>query len=356
MEKEKRAQKKTGKDEIKKIPSMRSPDFRTLSVDKTDEKYQKKLDGVVTAAISHINKKTTHRKTDDGQGWLFDVESLSALDGCVELKDPESNELNFAASQLTDIIALDLTNKVPYGISDDKLTKFLDYSLDVESYMSYRGVIDKNQAVKQLKKDLCVLFNASIKATIKRHVKEDGRDKVITERQEIRIIDERPDGEIRKSAHIHVALSFARYLMHSQVMAYPLKILVSTKNHNVYYIGRKLAEYYNVNRTKRQKNCISVEKLLESTPEIPTLKEEKQGKKNYRNRCIEPLEKALCALQDVGIISKWHFMDKGRKEIQIDDLTKYGTGYDEWCQRFVFFELKDYPDYISEKEKKYLGN
>lgn len=315
-----------------------------------NEKYKKFLQGTVTNTATTISKKTKPSITNDGEN-IYDQTGKGG--GVVILTNPNEHELSLASSQLLDVITLYLTEKLPYGASDQSLTKFLDCDLPVEDYLKYRGLKDKNQAVKEIKKDLDTLFNVTMHAEIKRNRRRKNKDtgeyeiKEVIEKSKIRIIDEEPDGEIRDYAHFHIALSFARYLVHSQIMAYPLPILLSAKNKNIYYIGKKLAEHYNINQFKKQKtkdkNYIGINALLAYTPEIPTFEEEEAKKKNYRERCIEPLVKTMEALVEAGIVDKWHFTNSKKQELNIENLTQYRLSVEEWKKYLVYFELKDYP-------------
>ncbi len=324
---------------------------KDITLDEVEGKYKKFYQGTVTNSATAISKKTKPTKLTDKSA-TYDL--AGKTEGSVILTNPAENELSLASSQLMDVITIYLTEKLPHNASDESLTKFLDCKLPVETYMNSRGLSDKNQAVKEMKKDLETLFNMRMVAETKRMAPR--KNKVtgevtfrkVTEKMAIRVIDAKPDGEIRDYAHFHIALSFARYLVHSQIMAYPLPILLSAKNKNIYYIGKKLAEHYNINqfkaKRKTDKNYISISALLEYTPEIPTFEEERNRGKHYRQKCIEPLEKTLDALMDLGVVSKWHFTNAKKTQLSDEDISKYSVSFDEWKERLLYFELKDYPN------------
>ena len=322
-----------------------------ITIDDVEGKYKKFYQGTITNSATAISKKTKPTKKTE-TSVTYDL--AGKTEGSVILTNPAENELSLASSQLMDVITIYLTEKLPHNASDESLTKFLDCKLPVETYMMSRGLSDKNQAVKEMKKDLETLFNMRMVAETKRMAPRKNRTtgevtfRKVTEKMAIRVIDAKPDGEIRDYAHFHIALSFARYLVHSQIMAYPLPILLTAKNKNIYYIGKKLAEHYNINqfkaKRKTDKNYISISALLEYTPEIPTFEEEQSRGRHYRQKCIEPLEKTLDALMELGVVSKWHFTNAKKKPLSEDDLTKYSVSFDEWKERLLYFELKDYPN------------
>lgn len=66
----------------------------------------------------------------------------------------------------------------------------------------------------------------------------------------------------------------ANYLNQAYIMQYPLELLaISECNPNAYPIARKLALHHSIdnNHKKGTANIISVAKLLESAPEIPSI-------------------------------------------------------------------------------------
>jgi len=308
-----------------------------LKSDKINGNFASFYQGQVTNAVTAINKKSNHKVDEDSQTWFYPVEELGS--GMVILENADKNELTLSSAKLLDTITLLLTESLPYGASDDKLSSFLDLDLDIYRYMQFCGLKDKNQTVKQLKKDLQVLYNASTTAKVIRHIGK----KQIEEVQDIRFIDEKPHGQIRNTAHIHIALSFARYLTHNQIMQYPLKILLSSKNPNTYYIGKRLAELFNMNQGKTNEDSINIENLLKFTPNIPTLEEEKSKGRHYRDRCITPLENTLDELHEIGMLSEWYFMNNNKQKITNEQLEKWALSYDEWKNLYIHYVLKDYP-------------
>ncbi len=310
----------------------------SLEIQETKNDYVAFYQGKITNAFTAVSKKSKHMIDQDSHAWLFPTEELGS--SIVTLTKPEKNELSLSTSKLLDAITIMLTEILPYNATDEQLSKFLDFNIDVYKYMEYCNLQDKNQTVKQLKKNLEALFNASTTATVTRY---EGK-KRIEEVQDLRFIDEKPHGQIRKTAHIHIALSFARYLVHNQIMAYPTKILLTSKNQNVYYLGKRLAELYNMNRNKSNKDSINIENLLKFTPNIPTLEEENHRGRHYRERCIEPLEKALQELLEIEFLKEWHFLNAEKKQIPYDKLLKWSITVEDWKKIFIHFVIKDYPE------------
>ena len=323
---------------MKKEKIVKNTDIESsLKADELSSDFASFYQGQITNSVTAISKKSKHEVDPETQAWLFPVEELGG--GKVVLENADKNELTLSSAKLLDTITLVLTGILPYGASDEKLSGYLDLELDVYKYMKFCGLQDKNQTVKQMKKDLEALFNASTTAKIIRHVGK----KEVEEVQDIRFIDEKPHGQIRDTAKIHIALSFARYLTHNQIMQYPLKILLSSKNPNTYYIGKRLAELFNMNQGKTNEDSINIENLLKFTPNIPTLEEEKGKGRHYRERCIQPLENTLDELQQIGFLSEWYFMKADKQMIPNEELHAWSVGYNDWKQLYVHFVTKDYP-------------
>lgn len=323
---------------MKKEKVVKNTDIESsLKADELSSDFASFYQGQITNSVTAISKKSKHEVDPETQAWLFPVEELGG--GKVVLENADKNELTLSSAKLLDTITLVLTGILPYGASDEKLSGYLDLELDVYKYMKFCGLQDKNQTVKQMKKDLEALFNASTTAKIIRHVGK----KEVEEVQDIRFIDEKPHGQIRDTAKIHIALSFACYLTHNQIMQYPLKILLSSKNPNTYYIGKRLAELFNMNQGKTNEDSINIENLLKFTPNIPTLEEEKGKGRHYRERCIQPLENTLDELQQIGFLSEWYFMKADKQMIPNEELHAWSVGYNDWKQLYVHFVIKDYP-------------
>lgn len=310
-----------------------------------NELYKKYLNGTITNSFTAINKKTPHTYEENGQQLLFTPEELGIE--TVELDEVEEDfNLSITSSKLLDIIQLSLTEILPLNATDEELSKYLELNLDVSKYMELTGKKDKNQAVKQIKEDLETLFKARAKATIMRKVKRGRTYKKEPIKMDIRFIDAKPAEAIRQTAPIRLALSYVKYLSQcSQFMYYPTPILIACRNNNVYYIGKKLATHYNMNRTKANKDSISVDKLLKWTPDIPSLDEEKKRGRHYRAYCIDPLEKSLDELKRIGVLKEWYFTNKNKESLSDEQLTQFYTSYDEWKHLYLHFVLKDYPTY-----------
>ena len=93
---------------------------------------------------------------------------------------------------------------------------------------------------------------------------------------------------------------------------------------------------------KGSQNCISVSKLLEAIPEIPSIDViNKTDTGHWARRIRIPLERALNALIQKGVLTCWKYCLSGKQEIP--DFEKYSVSYAEFNKLYIHFELKDYP-------------
>ena len=115
---------------------------------------------------------------------------------------------------------------------------------------------------------------------------------------------------------VNFTTQIAEYLTHAYVTQYPLALLaVDGRQRAAYYAGKKLAFHYGLrqNRKKGSYNCISVSKLLEAIPEIPSINvinETDAG--HWARRIQQPLEKALDVLIKNGILGMWEYCLAGK--------------------------------------------
>lgn len=117
---------------------------------------------------------------------------------------------------------------------------------------------------------------------------------------------------------------------------------------NAYYLGVELEYYYGMkgNRKRGLYNKRKVTSLLEKCSKIPT--EEEVKKSNARNckvRIIQPFEKALKTLTDIGFM-KWEYVcNLPLKETEKEQLeNKKITDFKLLKKLYITYELFNFPD------------
>ena len=144
---------------------------------------------------------------------------------------------------------------------------------------------------------------------------------------------------------VNFTTQISEYLTHAYVTQYPLALLaVDGRQRAAYYAGKKLAFHYGLrqNRKKGSYNCISVSKLLEAIPEIPSINvinETDAG--HWARRIQQPLEKALDVLIKNGILGMWEYCLAGKRKISGTNL--FFVSYEEFIKLYVHFELSNFP-------------
>lgn len=212
--------------------------------------------------------------------------------------------LRVSVHKLLDLCAIALTAQNEYRGAGEVRT-FV--SLDLEEYMRHVGTPltkpSKDKARIRVKEDLETLYNISLEW-------REPRGGRLRDYAKMRLIT----SQGIKSGRILVNFSpeMAAYLTQAYIMHYPLALLkVNDKNANAYAIGRKLLVHYSMNSRKGRPGAavISVRKILEAAPDIPSREEVMASGRQLDQRIRGPFEKALAALSE--IIPSWDYCGPG---------------------------------------------
>lgn len=131
---------------------------------------------------------------------------------------------------------------------------------------------------------------------------------------------------------INFDIDAATYFVNAYITQSPVALYRhDNRKPNAYALGRKIA-YHNAldqNRAAGTECTLSVKKLLEAAPEIPTLEAiEARGQRNWKDKIKKPLESALDENIRVGLISKWEYRDSSTGETFTAETSKNMT----WAQ------------------------
>lgn len=161
-----------------------------------------------------------------------------------------------------------------------------------------------------------------------------------------------------KDGYICIAFDpvYASYLTAVPETHYASSLLgIPARQPNAYNIGLKLTEHYCIyeNHTKGTHDRLSVKSLLAAT-DLPSYEEVKKKRKSWIERIKEPFQAALDTLVTGNVISDWHYVLPGGKEISDDDREELDKlqDYENWRNILVRFTLVDPPD-LSEQIKTY---
>lgn len=209
----------------------------------------------------------------------------------------------------------------------------------------------KNQtdnARKAIKKDLNTIFESELswEEKIKGKARDFDRLRLVT-RASIR------NGNIL----ISIDTDIANYLVERNLITqYPAKLLrISGTKPTAYYIGRKLAEYYHIdkNQLRGTNDRISLPALL-AVSGLPTYEEvQEKDRGHWMERIKEPLEKALDELTAEGVLLDWKYTHAKAIELT-DEEAKNITSYHDFSKLYLHFVLADpieQPERIEAKEQ-----
>ena len=123
---------------------------------------------------------------------------------------------------------------------------------------------------------------------------------------------------------------------------------------NAYALGRKIA-YHNAldqNRAAGTECTLSVKKLLEAAPEIPTLEAiEARGQRNWKDKIKKPLESSMDENIRVGLISKWEYRDPKTGDTYTAETSKNLT-WAQFTRLMVDWVMIDAPEQTERREAK----
>ena len=251
------------------------------------------LNGTATNKLANIGRKTKPTRINP----LADNEATIENGDFKVFIEKYSNKktLKVGVVKLLDILAIKFSKSNHYKANNpDTLKRTVTFSLD--DYMTYLGIknIDnynnRRSASKRLKEELDTLYSISLEW------EEKSKGKVINYAK-MRICE--AQGIERGTASFTFSQNMAQYLNQSYIMQFPIELLaISERNPNAYPIARKLSLHNSIdnNIKKGTANIISVAKLLEVAPEIPTIEAVRAVNGSWSERIKGALEKALDAM------------------------------------------------------------
>lgn len=214
-------------------------------------------------------------------------------------------------------------------------------TLNLDEYMTARGLTDRKKAKEQAVADMKVLRFSSV-AWEEKHGKK-------TVSFEFMNLADR--GKISRDGVMSFTFgaTFHSILSEYPLMPYPdfLQRINSKNNPNSYFFGRKIAEHKRMNAGKPNADIISVETLLSVARSIPSYEKVMQGNRNITARIIEPFERDMDALApDIT----WEYCKKSNSPLSEEELSS--MNYALFSSLLVHFTLNEYPDQSKLIEKR----
>ena len=263
-------------------------------------RYSPMLHGVATTLFTQIVTAVNLPDIDPLTGAA--MYRKGDLDLTIEHAEDVRADISVQTHKLFDVLVLALGAQNTYRCPTSKLKTQVAISLD--EYLALcakpRTKASKDELRKAVSKDLDILYRISIEWYELRGGKTQHFLKM-------RLFDR--IGIINGYIVVNFTSQMAEYLTHAYVTQYPLALLtVDGRQRAAYYAGKKLAYHYGLrqNQKKGSQNCISVSKLLEAIPEIPSIDViNKTDTGHWARRIRIPLERALNALIQKGVLTCW---------------------------------------------------
>lgn len=324
--------------------------------EETNQKYCNLLQGKSTNALAHVSNKSF--KTDPVTG-LATAERGGV---CIMADDIKTLNLSTQTIKLFDFLIARLTLNFPNGvdIQEYEIDTRRIVSVSVREYMEICGLSDYGNAKKQLLQSLDSLAQIKLKWTelftfTPTGAKKASRQEIVWETY---VFDSKQDSQQtlkRGRAYLKLAYDLAKYYTQTAVIPHALKAfeIDNRKDPHAYRIFRKLEEHHAQNILKLNSNRISVAKLLEAAPDIPTYEEVRDGTNQVKALIIDRFEAALNSLQKSGLLKEWKYCNT--KGAEITDKQAEDYSYKEWITWLIEFELEDaYPE-EEQRERKERG-
>lgn len=320
------------------------------NVEETEEEksqfFAPMLNGTATNKLATIGRSATPSRVNPLANNEATIENGDFKVFIEKYSDKKS--LKVGTVKLLDLLAVELA-KVNHFRSKDTGSVQTTVTFSLDDYMGYLGIPNpetasaRKEARKRLKEALETIYSTSLEW-------EERSGKEIKSYAKMRICE--AQGIKRGVVTFSFTQSMANYLNQSYIMQYPLKLLaIGERNPNAYPIARKLALHHSIdnNHKRGTSNIISVSKLLESAPDIPTFDEVKNSNRAWGSRIKDRLEKALDEIAEGGVINWEYSNSKGTpltdRQLDIPD-------YETFIKLYIKFEMLDSPDPTERLDRK----
>lgn len=295
---------------------------------------------------------------------LKDKDTGVSTDGDIRLtlENFSQTKLNVPTSKIFDILLLKIAaqNVVKNKVTLQQIEKSRFVELDVEEYMRRCNLKDRKEAKKKLSEAANALGRFSVdiqKETcyIEKNDKKK-REKIQLKNVHMNLMEAvaqfdsygKKYNDANQCSKVVFAFSslFIQYLCTQYIMPFPRQLLTinSNKNPYSYNLGRKLAAYFNMNLGKPNQNIISVRNLAK------IMNISLKTTKHISQQIIQPFERDIDALVDIGVLKKWEYCNSKREPLTSRQLKS--NHFNDWLKQYVFFELSNCPT-KNRKSKKH---
>lgn len=318
-------------------------------------KYTSKAKAI--SGLQRLDQRRMKIMTDiDGkQEGRIEINGIVFTLGCFNTAKYNDN-----AKALLEYLLTRFSEFLPFGrgATPETVFKTSTVTVTLDEFMVMRGLKDKKSARVQFRETAHTMLNVGMqfdyiiprkkgrgktKKIINEHARVDGYFFVTT--IGIRTGDEDPLHNSRITFRINYDMIY--YLCNRSIMPVDVRMFTirPKENPHGFNIMRKLTEHYDMNAEKKNEEiCISVRKLIEACPELPTVDEIRNDEAGQLSKRIrEPFERDLDALEDKYRLIKCHYCKPGGIEFTDEEKQPAEYKFHEWLDLMIKFHLPDYP-------------
>lgn len=312
-----------------------------------DGTYSKTLQGVMLNELSQMGRRASIKKQD---AFIINKENVSLAFmkssefGGVAMTTPMQKVLSMYHEELCKVLPADLTELGKVTL--DELGKYSRCRITLDNYMKLTQTKDKKTARKTIETACDRLYEISFVTTVKQ-----GKD---IKTYKGRLFQSQLTKQRGGIYEMEFSNDFLRYCATTTpAVFHPAMYLIDGNKYRYgWSIIQKLRMYYEINRGREQAARLSVSKLLEAVPDIPTYEEVMQGDKHTDRRIISPVEKTLDEWQRLGVLKSWEYSNA--KGLPLTGKQTENMDYDTWSKLYIAFELNLPPQdqYIEQHQKR----
>lgn len=209
-------------------------------------------------------------------------------------------------------------------------------ALSLQAFMDICGLKDAKAARQQVIDDMETLYRISLSDNSGREKRRGGdfTNIRLCSKQEIK------NGIIT----FRMGQDFYEMARKWSIMPYPETAFKLNLKHNPHgqNIAITLSRHKYANKGKHNETLISVNTLLAACPGIPRYEDIAQAGQ-LTKRIIEPFERDMDALLEVGALSSWEYCHSKGQPLTDDELSQ-GWTYDLFSSLLIHFDMDGYPD------------
>ena len=254
----------------------------------------------------------------------------------ISIRDYDKLTFNPNFYKVLDYIILKLTPTLPYKADESNLIPHQKLDIVVADFIADCNLSISNRAAAKEQLINAIRILTRMNLTFDNTIRQGKKTKA-------EYINTPVCGAFNERGKFTVvfALDFLKYLSNTYIMPFNINLFkINMKNHpNAYLIARRLLLHKNMNYNKSNADIISIEKLIESVPTLPSYKEIITGARQVKKRIIDPFELALTSLAcEYDILSDWKYHNN-----------IIPKSYEDWIKTSINFIIKNYP--LKNKDK-----